>query len=58
MTASAAAALKSGEIQVSYVEADDAKTFAGNPQFRIVEGDSYVVGSKRKPLTTRREVSV
>ncbi len=42
-TASAAAALKSGEVQVSYVEADDAKTFAGNPQFRVVEGDSYVV---------------
>ncbi len=42
-TATAAAALKSGEIQVSYVEADDAKTFAGNPAFRVVEGDSYVV---------------
>ena len=42
-TATAAAALKSGEIQVSYVEADDAKTFAGNNAFRVVEGDSYVV---------------
>lgn len=42
-TASAVAALKSGEIQVSYVEPDDAKTFAGNAGFRVVEGDSYVV---------------
>ena len=31
-TATAAAALKSGEIQVSYVESDDAKTFANNPR--------------------------
>ena len=42
-TATAAAALKSGEIQVSYVESDDAKTFANNPAFKIVEADSYVV---------------
>lgn len=42
-TATAAAALKSGEIQVSYVEVDDAKTFAGNAGFRVIEADSYVV---------------
>ena len=42
-TATAAAALKSGEIQVTYVESDDAKTFANNPAFKIVEADSYVV---------------
>ena len=42
-TATAVAALKSGEIQVSYVEPDDAKTFAGNAGFRVVEADSYVV---------------
>lgn len=42
-TATAAAALKSGEIQVSYVEPDDARTFANNPAFKIIEADSYVV---------------
>ncbi|MBM3521782.1 MAG: ABC transporter substrate-binding protein [Alphaproteobacteria bacterium] len=42
-TASAAAALKAGEIQVSYVEVDDARTFQGNAAFKVVEGDSYVV---------------
>lgn len=42
-TATAAAALRSGEIQVSYVESDDAKTFQGNNAFKVVEADSYVV---------------
>ena len=42
-TAGAVAALKAGEIQASYVEPDDARTFAGQEGFRIIEGDSYVL---------------
>lgn len=41
--AAAVAALKAGEIHFTYVEPDDAKTFAGNEDFRVIEGDSYVV---------------
>ncbi|WP_163272144.1 ABC transporter substrate-binding protein [Chelativorans alearense] len=41
--AAAVAALKAGEIQFTYVEPDDAKTFEGNDGFRVIEGDSYVV---------------
>ncbi len=42
-TAGAVAALRSGEIQFSYVESDDVATFQNNPAFRIIEGNSYVV---------------
>jgi len=41
--AAAVAALKAGEIQFTYVEPDDAKTFEGNNDFRVIEGDSYVI---------------
>jgi peptide/nickel transport system substrate-binding protein len=39
----AVAALKAGEIDISYVEADDVKTFEGDKKFRIIEGNSMVV---------------
>lgn len=42
-SAAAVAALRAGEIQFSYVEANDVATFAGNKDFRVIEGDSYVV---------------
>ena len=42
-TAGAVAALRSGEIQFSYVESDEAQGFAGNPDFRTIEGDSWVL---------------
>jgi peptide/nickel transport system substrate-binding protein len=42
-TAGAVAALRSGEIQFTYVEPDDLPNFKGNPAFRIIEGNSYVV---------------
>lgn len=42
-TAASVSALKSGEISMSYVEADDVKSFDGNSGFRTVEGGSYVV---------------
>lgn len=41
--AAAVAALKAGEIQFSFVEPDDAKTFEGNDDFRVIQGDSYVI---------------
>ena len=41
--ASAVAALRSGEIQFTYVEADDAASFADNANFRVIEGASFVV---------------
>jgi peptide/nickel transport system substrate-binding protein len=41
--AAAVAALKAGEIQFTYVEPDDAKTFDGDANFKVIEGDSYVV---------------
>lgn len=41
--AAAVAALRAGEIQFTYVEPEDAATFAGNEAFRVIEGDSYVV---------------
>lgn len=41
--ASAVAALRAGEIQFTFAEPDDAKTFKGNDNFRVIEGDSYVV---------------
>ncbi|HTO28372.1 MAG TPA: ABC transporter substrate-binding protein, partial [Devosia sp.] len=41
--AAAVAALRAGEIQFTYVEPEDAATFAGNEAFKVIEGDSYVV---------------
>lgn len=41
--AAAVAALKAGEIQFSFVEPDDALTFEGDADFRVIEGDSFVV---------------
>jgi peptide/nickel transport system substrate-binding protein len=42
-TAAAVAALRSGEIAFSYVEADDVATFQGNDAFKVIEGNSFVV---------------
>ncbi|MBP1845871.1 peptide/nickel transport system substrate-binding protein [Rhizobium petrolearium] len=41
--AAAVAALRAGEVQFTFAEPDDAKTFKGNDSFRVIEGDSYVV---------------
>jgi peptide/nickel transport system substrate-binding protein len=41
--AAAVAALKAGEIEFTFVEPDDAKTFDGDDAFRVIEGDSYVI---------------
>jgi peptide/nickel transport system substrate-binding protein len=41
--AAAVAALRAGEIDFTYVEPDDAKTFAGNADYKVIEGASYVV---------------
>lgn len=41
--AAAVAALRAGEIQFTYVEPEDANTFQGNADFKVIEGDSYVV---------------
>lgn len=41
--AAAVAALRAGEIHFTYVEADDAATFAGNDDFVVIEGASFVV---------------
>ena len=42
-TAGAVAAQKAGEIQFTYVEPDDAKSFANDASVRIIEGDSWVI---------------
>ena len=42
-TAGAVAALRSGEIQFSYVEADDVATFRSDKGFRVIEGSGWVV---------------
>ncbi len=42
-TAGAVAALRAGEIQFSYVEADEAQAFAGNNAFAAIEGNSWVI---------------
>ncbi len=59
-TAAAVAALKAGEIAISYVEADDVAGFKGNPGFRIVEAPSYVVNylgfNQELPLWKDRRV--
>lgn len=41
--AAAVAALKAGEIQFTYVDADDAKTFKDDKQYEVIAGDSWVV---------------
>ncbi|MCO5071636.1 MAG: ABC transporter substrate-binding protein [Rhizobiaceae bacterium] len=41
--AAAVAALKAGEIAVSYVEADDVTNFQSDDAFRVIEGKSQVV---------------
>lgn len=41
--AAAVAALRSGEIQFTYVEPDDSKAFQGDANYRVIAGDSYVV---------------
>ncbi|HET8728375.1 MAG TPA: ABC transporter substrate-binding protein [Alphaproteobacteria bacterium] len=42
-TAAAVAALRSGEIAISYVESNDVGSFEGNDAFRVIEGNSFVV---------------
>lgn len=41
--AAAVAALRAGEIQFTYVEPDDAATFRNDANYKLIEGDSYVV---------------
>jgi peptide/nickel transport system substrate-binding protein len=41
--AAAIAALRAGEIQFTYVDSNDLKAFQNNKEFRIIEGDSFVV---------------
>lgn len=41
--AAAVSALRAGEIDFTYVEPDDAKTFEGDEAYRVIEGPSYVV---------------
>ena len=42
-TAGAVAAQKAGEIQFTYVEPDDLKTFQADPAARVIDGNSWVV---------------
>jgi peptide/nickel transport system substrate-binding protein len=42
-TAAAVAALRAGEIDFSYVDADDVPTLSDAGTFRVIEGNSYVV---------------
>jgi peptide/nickel transport system substrate-binding protein len=41
--AAAISALRSGEIQFTYVDSNDVSTFDGDANFRVIQGDSYVV---------------
>ncbi|WP_286084389.1 ABC transporter substrate-binding protein [Agrobacterium sp. FDAARGOS_525] len=41
--AAAIAALRSGEIQFTYVDSNDVSTFNDDTAFKVIEGDSYVV---------------
>lgn len=41
--AAAIAALRSGEIQFTYVDSNDVSTFKDDGAFRVIEGNSYVV---------------
>lgn len=42
-SAGAVAALRSGEIQFSYVESDEAAGFANDPKFHVIDGNSWVM---------------
>lgn len=42
-SANAVDALRAGEIQFTYVEADEARTFQGNAAFRVIPGNSWVI---------------
>lgn len=42
-SANAVDALRAGEIQFSYVEADEARSFQGNQAFHIIPGNSWVM---------------
>ncbi|MHA6689793.1 ABC transporter substrate-binding protein [Devosia sp. A449] len=42
-SAAAVSALRAGEIDFTYVEPDDAKTFAGSADYTVIEGASFVV---------------
>ncbi len=42
-SANAVDALRAGEIQFSYVEADEARSFQGNKGFRVIPGNSWVM---------------
>ncbi|WP_047458884.1 ABC transporter substrate-binding protein [Rhizobium rhizogenes] len=41
--AAAISALRAGEIQFTYVDSNDVPTFKGNADFRVIEGESFVV---------------
>lgn len=41
--AAAIAALRSGEIQFTYVDSNDVSTFSSDSNFKVIKGDSYVV---------------
>jgi peptide/nickel transport system substrate-binding protein len=41
--AAAIAALRAGEIQFTYVDSNDLKAFKDNKDYRVIEGDSFVV---------------
>ena len=41
--AAAIAALRAGEIQFTYVDSNDVPTFKDNADFRVIEGESFVV---------------
>lgn len=41
--AAAVSALRAGEIQFTFVEPDEAASFEGNEEFRVIEGNSFVV---------------
>ncbi|NTF90899.1 ABC transporter substrate-binding protein [Agrobacterium rhizogenes] len=41
--AAAISALRAGEIQFTYVDSNDVSTFKGNADFRVIEGESFVV---------------
>ncbi|MBZ6076681.1 ABC transporter substrate-binding protein [Microvirga sp. WGZ8] len=42
-TAAAVSALRAGEIQFTYVESDDVPAFKGKNEFKVIEGQSFVV---------------
>ena len=52
-------ALRAGEIQFSYVEADEARSFQGDKGFRVIPGNSWVLNyigfNQTRPVVGRRE---